>query len=409
MQSAPSFIDTALARSRELDHVLPLLASERRASAQVLARRTIGADTAETWKYLPIAPFLASPFGSVDAVAPPGSVRTAFLDFADATVIRIEGSNAAVPATPPSGVRLTTLSGGGAPVALNANIDVDRYPLTHVNTALLVDGLSISVAPGVDAGTLDLRFTSGADAANVSRVRIELADGSRLRLVEQHGEDRATNAIVDIAVGDRAALEHTRLLPAALAPSWLLATVRVGRDAVYELAGHALGSQARRHDVHVRLDGDRARAQIDLKCAAHRKDKLDHHVVVEHIGADTVSRQTVHGLATNTSELTFDGRIHIRPGAQRSDARLTNKNLLLDRRARINAKPELEIYANDVKCSHGATVGQLDPNHVFYLRARGVDEAGARAMLTRAFLTTGASDALRAAGVLDLYAEFLAS
>ena len=409
MQSAPSFIDTALARSRELDGLLPLFASERRSSANVLARRTIGSDTAETWKYVPITPFLAAPFGSDDAFAPSAPVQSAFLDFADAAVIRIEGSNPGAPATLRSGVRLTTLSGGAGSVAMNANIDVDRYPLTHVNTALLVDALLISVAPGVDAGTLDLRFTSGADAANVSRVRIELGNGSRLRLVEQHHEDRATNAIVDIAVGDGAALEHTRLLPAAVAPSWLLATVRVGRDAAYELAGHALGTQTRRHDVHVRLEGDRARTQVDLKCAAHRKDKLDHHIVVEHAGVDTVSRQTVHGLATNTAELTFDGRIHIRPGAQRSDARLTNKNLLLDRRARINAKPELEIYANDVKCSHGATVGQLDPNHVFYLQARGVDEAAARAMLTRAFLTTGLSDELRDAGVLDLYAEFLAS
>ena len=411
MQSAASFIDTALARSRELDRLLPLIAGERRASAAALARSTIAEDSAETWKYLPIAPFLSEPFGvSLEPSADADRVRANFLAFPGALTIRIEGARAiADESRLPKGVCLTTLRGGVAPVQLNASIDLDRYPLTHLNTALLDDALLLTIEPGVDAGVVDLRFDSGTDAANVSRVRIDLGTGSRVRLIEQHAEDRPTNAVVDLAIGDGAVLEHTRLLPASTAPGWLLATARVGRDAAYELAGHALGSPTRRNDIHVRLDGERARTRIDLKCAAHRKDKLDHHVVVEHVGVDTTSRQTVHGLATHSAELTFDGRIHIRPGAQRSDARLTNKNLLLDRRARINAKPELEIYANDVKCSHGATVGQLDPNHVFFLRARGLDEAAARATLTRAFLTIGLSDRLREAGVLDLYAEFLAS
>jgi Fe-S cluster assembly protein SufD len=411
MQSATPFIDAALARSRELDRVLPLISAQRRASATVLARSTIAADSAETWKYLPIAPFLSEPFGvSVESPTDANSISAQFLTFPGALPIRIEGSRPIADESRfPAGVRLTTLRRSVAPVELNASIDLERYPLAHVNTALLDDALLLAIEPGIDAGRIDLRFGSGDDAAIVSRVRIELGPGSRLRLVEQHAEDRPTNAIVDFAIGQGAALEHTRLLPASTVPGWLLATVHVGRDGIYELVGHALGSPTRRNDVHVRLDGERARTQIDLKCAAHRKDKLDHHIVVEHLGVDTFSRQTVHGLATNQGELTFDGRIHIRPGAQRSDARLTNKNLLLDRRARINAKPELEIYANDVKCSHGATVGQLDPNHVFYLRSRGVDEASARAMLTRAFLTIGLSDELRVAGVLDLYAEFLAS
>ena len=411
MQSANSFIDAALARSRELDRLLPLIAAERRASATELARSAIAANSAETWKYVPIAPFLSEPFGA--SLGPPADATRSpprLLTIPGALPIRLAGSRAlADESLLPNGVRLTTLRRGVAPIELNASIDVLRYPLTHVNTALLDDALLVAIEPGIDAGTMDLRLESGADAANVSRVRIELGAGSRLRLVEQHGEDRPTNAIVDVAIGDGAFLEHWRLLPQSISPSWLLATIRVGRDAAYELAGHALGSPTRRNDIHVRLDGERARTHIDLKCAAHRKDKLDTHLVVEHVGVDTTSRQTVHGLATDRAELTFDGRIHIRPGAQRSDARLTNRNLLLDRRARINAKPELEIYANDVKCSHGATVGQLDPNHVFYLRARGLDEAAARAMLTRAFLTTALSDDLRDAGVLDLYAEFLAS
>ena len=170
-----------------------------------------------------------------------------------------------------------------------------------------------------------------------------------------------------------------------------------------------MGAKTRRCDIHVRLDGARANTNIDLACAVHRRDRLDHQVVIEHIGVDTVSRQLVHGIATGSSELTFNGRIHIHPGAQRSDARLTNKNLLLDKNARINTKPELEIYANDVKCSHGATVGQIDPVQMFYLRTRGLDEVAARAMLTRAFLAGRMTPWLLEAGVLDIYAELFAS
>jgi Fe-S cluster assembly protein SufD len=170
-----------------------------------------------------------------------------------------------------------------------------------------------------------------------------------------------------------------------------------------------MGSTTRRSDIHVRLDGHRATTNIDLACAVHRRDRLDHQVVVEHIGLDTVSRQLVHGIATGSSELTFNGRIHIHPGAQRSDARLTNRNLLLDKKARINTKPELEIYANDVKCSHGATVGQIDPAQMFYLRTRGLDEVAARAMLTRAFLAGRMTQWMLDAGVLGIYSELFAS
>jgi Fe-S cluster assembly protein SufD len=335
----------------------------------------------------------------------------AFLSFAGATAIPIRGAHADLTAAlAPAGVRLSTLRADPTQrEALNAAINVERYPLVHLNTALLEDALFIAVAPGVDAGAFDLRFTSGSAAENFSRVCINLGPGSRLALVEQHHEDMASNSVLTIHVGANAKLEHTRVLPQTTPPAWHLVSVHVGDDGSYALTGHALGSLTRRSDVHVCLDGRRAATDIDLACAARGRDRLDHQLVVEHIGIDTVSRQTVHGIAADSSQLTFNGRIHIHPGAQRSDARLTNKNLLLDRSARINTKPELEIYANDVKCSHGATVGQIDPAQMFYLRARGLDEVTARAMLTRAFLAGALTPWMRDAGVLGIYAELFAS
>ncbi len=408
-QTAQAFIDAAVARARRLDAAVPSLTPERRASIAEIVRGGIVPRTAETWKYTPIAPFLSAPFATLDGPTGESSRTPDFLDFASATPISMRGARLDGTATVAAGVSLTTLAAGARGVPINPSIDLERHPLAFVNTALLEDALVLRVADGVDAGTLDLRFASAAAPTNVSRVRVELGAGSRLRLIEQHNEDRPTNSIVDVQIGEHAVLEHLRLLPRSDVASWCLLSVRVAADAAFELDGHALGGLPRRNDIHVRLDGARARTRIDLAAATYAKDRLDQHVAVEHIGIDTTCRETVHGIAAAASELTFDGRIHIHPGAQRSDARLTNRNLLLDRTARINTKPELEIYANDVKCSHGATVGQLDPQQLFYLRSRGLDEGAARAVLTRAFLTGRLSESMHDAGVLRLYAGLLAS
>jgi Fe-S cluster assembly protein SufD len=403
MSSSQPFIDATRARARQLDRRLPGI--ERSGSVAELVRSGVPSGKLETWKYTPIRAFFESPFADADApTATPGRSEGRFLTFAGAAQITFRGAIPDVSAVEPAqGLRITSIRKTDA--RLNQSIDFERYPLAHVNTALLEDALVIDVDPGVDAGTLDLRFGSGADTANVSRVLIRLGAGSALKFVEQRSEDLPTNSVLEMHVGDQARLEHVRVLPAGAAACWHLVCASVGANGTYDLTGHAMGSTTRRSDIHVRLVGDHAATNLDLACATTGREKLDHQVVVEHVGRDTVSRQIVHGIAAGSSELTFNGRIHIHPGAQRSDARLTNKNLLLDRKARVNTKPELEIYANDVKCSHGATVGQIDPVQLFYLRTRGLDEVTARAMLTRAFLASRLTPWLHDAGVLGLYTE----
>jgi len=401
MQSQP-FIESALARSRQLESRLPLIAAERRTSIADIARDGVPSGKLEAWKYTPIQPFFSAPFAEAEApTREPGRAPT-FLSFAGAVAVPLGEPIPSVAGR--AGVSLAALRS-----PLNADLDLTRYPLAKLNTALLEDGLVVRIAPGVDAGTLDLRFANGSNGTAVNRVRVELGAGSRLHLIEQRNEDRPTNSILDIRIEARASLHHTRVLPPSTVPGWYLVSVRVEADAAYDLTGHSMGSTTRRSDIHVRLDGHHAKTNIDLACAAHRRDRLDHQTVIEHIGVDTVSRQLVHGIAAGSSELTFNGRIHIHPNAQRSDARLTNKNLLLDKKARVNTKPELEIYANDVKCSHGATVGQIDPVQMFYLRARGLDELTARAMLTRAFLAGRMTPWMLDAGVLGIYSELFAS
>ncbi len=401
MQSQP-FIDSALARSRQLESRLPLITEDRRSSIAEIARDGVPSGKLETWKYTPIQPFVSAPFAEPEAPTSGPGRTPAFLSFAGAVAIALGEPFPSI-----AGRAGVTLEAPRSP--LNTDLDLLRYPLAKLNTALLEDGLVIRIAPGVDAGTLDLRFATGPNGTAVNRVRLELGAGSRLRLIEQRNENRPTNSVLDIRIEARASLQHTRVLPPSAVAAWYLVSVHVEAEAAYDLTSHSMGSTTRRSDIHVRLDGSHANTTIDLACAAHRRDRLDHQTVIEHVGVDTVSRQLVHGIAAGSSELTFNGRIHIHPNAQRSDARLTNRNLLLDKKARINTKPELEIYANDVKCSHGATVGQIDPVQMFYLRARGLDETTARAMLTRAFLGGRMTPWMLDAGVLGIYTELFAS
>jgi Fe-S cluster assembly protein SufD len=413
MQPAHTFIEAAAARGHQLAPTIPSFVQARRASIASLERDGVPSGKLETWKYTSIAPFFSAPFGAdeVAANAERPAAADRFFAFDSATPILFRGAQPdLLGVLSRSGVHLTALGNLGAvPAArLNAGLDFARYPLAHVNTALLETGLVIALDEGVDAGGLDLRFASGSSAANISHVRIELAAGSRLRLIEQHAQHTPTNCVIEVALARGASCEHMRVAPRGSQPCWNLVSVHVGDDASYSLAGYAMGSTPSRTDVHVHLDGVHARTDISLACGSHGRDRLDHQIVVEHIGTDTVSRQTYHGIAAGASELTFNGRIHIHPGAQRSDARLTNKNLLADRKARINTKPELEIHANDVKCGHGATVGQIDPVQLFYLRSRGLDESAARAILLRAFLSSRLTDTARNAGVETIFAELFA-
>ena len=228
MQSAENFIDAVRARSRTLDPALPMIADARRAS--VVELQSVGVPTGklETWKYTPIRDFYAPPFATnVDAPTTEQRRDTErFLTFSGADPILIRGAQPDYSAiSERHGVDITNLRTDATiphHPRLNSGVDLKRYPLAHLNTALLEDGLVIRVAAGIDAGALDLRFLSNSNGANVSRVRVEIGADSTLRLIEQHAEDRPTNSVLEIDIAPRATLEHTRVLPPTAPPCWYL-------------------------------------------------------------------------------------------------------------------------------------------------------------------------------------------
>jgi Fe-S cluster assembly protein SufD len=264
----------------------------------------------------------------------------------------------------------------------------------NLNAALAEEGAVIRLdRECANAFPLHLVFVASGrqpDAAVHMRHVIDMRMHSALTVVEHHialGEHRGlSNHVFHMHVGEGARLEHVRVQSEAAG-----ATVIARSDAVLARRAHyvrldlELGAALSRHELNVRLEGDFARLAASGVLFADGKRHVDTRLGIEHIACDTSCTLLWRGLAAGRGRAVFHGGITIREGADGSDADLSNKNLLLSADAEIDTQPVLVIHADEVKAAHGATVGQLDPTALFYLRSRGIPEAEARAMLTAAF------------------------
>jgi Fe-S cluster assembly protein SufD len=236
--------------------------------------------------------------------------------------------------------------------------------------------------------------SSGAEARMAHpRVLIRAARGSTARMVLHHagddGAERFVNSFVEVEVATEATL-HLYRLQAAGIRSFLIERIEatVGARASLTVHDAALDAALSRLDLNVRLAAPGAASELSGLFLADGARHLDSHVRVDHLAPDTTSLVDYRGIAAGRGRGVFNGKAVVHVDAQRSNARQTNRNLLLTPGAEIDSKPELEIYADDVKCSHGSTTGQLDPAALFYLRSRGLGEREARSALTRAFAGT---------------------
>jgi len=266
-------------------------------------------------------------------------------------------------------------------------------PLDALNTMLAEDGAVINLEPGVDAGTLLLvnlaQDTEGRPVAFHPRHRIRLAAGARLELVELAlGEGvYLHNPVFEIELGDQARLTHLRVQNES-ARAFHLASIhaQLGSGSVYDSFTLTLGSRLSRVEMDVRLAGVGAAAHLNAAQMLGGEQHGDFTTCVRHQAKSCASRQTVKNVLAGHSRGVFQGRIEVARGADKTDGYQMNQALLLSPDAEIDSKPELEIFADDVKCSHGATVGALDDDQIFYLESRGIDEKTARSILVRAFI-----------------------
>jgi Fe-S cluster assembly protein SufD len=195
-----------------------------------------------------------------------------------------------------------------------------------------------------------------------------------------------TNAVTEIVAGDNAALEHVKFQDES-ADAFHLATIagELGRASNVNIHSFALGAKLSRTNIRANLAGEGLECILNGLYLTRGEQLADHHMIVEHAQPHCASHEYFNGILDDKSKGVFHGRILVRPIAQKTDAKQTNRNLLLSDDATVDTKPQLEIYADDVKCTHGATVGQLNDESIFYLRTRGLGEDTARRMLIHAF------------------------
>lgn len=262
------------------------------------------------------------------------------------------------------------------------------------NAALADEGVLVQVADAIQSDTpLHLVFVSAPDEADRvwhHRHLVELRRSASLGLVEHHLQAgdcaHLDNTLVHVHLAQGATLSHARVqADGARATSLLRTDAVLARDAQYRRIDLELGAGLSRHELNVRLEGDNAHVTANGVLLGTGRRHIDTRLGIEHIGRDTSAELVWRGVAANRSRVVFHGGISIRAGADGADANLSNKNLLLSTDAEIDTQPTLVIDADEVKAAHGATVGQLDTNALFYLRSRGVPEEQARSMLSAAF------------------------
>lgn len=261
-----------------------------------------------------------------------------------------------------------------------------------LNTALLGDGVVIEVDHNVSLREpLHLvMLGTGDDLLRSPRVLVHMGRNSELRLIEEYvsldAASGLTNSVCEVRLAVGATLFHHRLANESAASSHIgRVAVEVDEQGQYVSDSLAFGGELTRVDIDVNLVGRGARCRLNGLFVADGQQHVDHHTRVEHRVGDTHSAELYRGILDGRSRGVFNGRVLVARDAQKITAQQASNNLLLSRLAEIDTKPELEIYADDVSCAHGATVGELDAAALFYLRSRGVGAADARALLTYAF------------------------
>lgn len=265
---------------------------------------------------------------------------------------------------------------------------------TTLNAANIDDGLFVHVPKNVALDkpieVLHLNYTANSERLILPRHLVVIESGAQATLIERVASRGNAayfaNSVSEIFVGDNARLSHYRIQnESSQAHHLSRVNLLQGADSTYNAAHFALGANWSRCDINARFSGKGAHCDLSGLYTVNDKQLADFHLNVIHNHPHCSSRENFRGIIAGNGRAVFDGRIVVDPYAQKTDAQLSNKNLLLSRDAEVDTKPQLEIYADDVKCSHGTTVGQIDPRQVFYLRSRGIDEATAKKMLCLGF------------------------
>jgi len=359
----------------------------------------------EDWRQTDVRP-LASFAATVAAAASVPAELVGALPYASALPLRavlvngrFDGGLSSLNALP-RGVRVRSLAAvlSESPESLEPHLahaaPEDKAPFVALNTALFTDGIVVTIGAGVEAeAPVHIVHVSvaGASPATVHARTLVIAEaGSKLTLVETFvglgPGPYLTNAVTEILAAPDAHVAHVKI-QSETAAGWHVATVAGLQQRGAQLVSHniSLGAALARNDIGSKLDGPGAECRLYGLYVVDGAQHVDNHTWLDHAKAHCPSWEMYKGLLAGKSRAVFNGRIIVREGAQKTDAKQSNKNLILGDSAKVYTRPQLEIYANDVKCTHGATIGRLDEESLFYLRTRGIGGEEARNILIRAF------------------------
>jgi Fe-S cluster assembly protein SufD len=347
----------------------------------------------EEWKFTNVAPVAATPFVPAAAATPDRAALEPWL-FAESNAARIvvvNGRRHAALSSPelPAGVTLRALTPGEVPAAR-----AGATPFVDLNAAFFEEALVLEVAPNtVVTEPIDVLIVSAPGTMPTlasPRLRIVVGGDSDVTIVERYaglgGQPSFTNAVTDVVLGPNARANHVKIQDEPLS-AFHLASLFIRLDRSSTLTSHAItfGGRIARNDIVAVLDGEGAECTLNGLYIATGESLVDTHTTIDHAKPHCPSHELYKGILAGKSRAVFNGKIIVRQDAQKTNAKQTNKALLLTDDAQVNTKPQLEIFADDVKCTHGAAIGQLDDDALFYLRARGISLGEARHMLIEAF------------------------
>jgi len=383
---------------------LPWLAERRADAFRRFAERGFPTRKVEAWKYTNLNPLTKKLFAPGAALAAtPGALPADALDEKSVHRLLFINGRAAPGATLalPDGVRLMPLSEALETVPdllaplLAADAGPEEAGLLEMNTALMTEGAVLLLEPGVQLEKpVHFFFLTTEDAGEAAmhlRNLLVAGKGSEATVFEHYlGTGQTghwTNVVTEIVLADDAHLHHYKLQNESKAAYHIAATTaKIGERAVYDNFAMSLGAALARNDIQARLDGRGIDCRLNGLHLARGHQHMDTTTVLDHQKPECRSSETYKSVVDDQAETVFQGKVLVRPDSQKTSAHQLNRSLLLSDEASANAKPELRIYADDVQCSHGATISELDEQALFYFRSRGIAADVARRLLTEAFL-----------------------
>lgn len=360
----------------------------------------------EDWRFTNVSPIARTEFSLAQRGATklsPADLRAWRVGEVAAQLVFINGEFARELSTfgkAPAGVEISSLkeqirnSSQTLEAHLGRYLDITRDPFCALNTAFLDDGAYVHLRRGkVLEAPIHLLFVSTASTAPTMthpRNLLVFEDESQATVIEEYvslgGSTDFCNSTTELVAGENATVSHY-MIEREHREAFNISTLRIQQGRTANIASHSLllGGGLVRNNVHPVLAGEGGECLINGLFVGNGRQHLDNFMHVEHASPHCSSRQFYNGILDDHAHGVFHGRIVVHKDAQKTDAKQTNRNLLLSDNAQIDTKPQLEIYADDVKCTHGATIGQIEENALFYLRSRGLDEVSARQLLLLAF------------------------